>query len=408
MDTSNLNEKQHLLIAHLEANGYDRNYKYKIKSEIGTILRLSNARIITSYADAYTRYEKMGLTGASLRGKGTLISAIEKFDLQGLYPDGSVKQTFSQRGAYYELSGEYKAIIDCFIECSRVAKKGDTTIRRQACNASVFLLDLQHQGINRLEDALQENILSIFTNSDGSVKKGSTTTQTATFLKTCMPHYPECKKVLLLLPMFKYKRKNIKYLTSEEIQNIKNALSEEHHDLSYRDKAIGKLALYTGLRGSDIAGLTAASIDCVTDEIIIKQRKTGYPLILPLTAIVGNAIFDYVEHERPKTDCEYLFISYKRPYGRLSIGAMYDVSLAIMKAADIRKEASDRKGLHLFRHHFATSLLGNGIPRPVVCSLTGHAAPPSLDTYLSADFPHLKECAVSIEQFPVSEEVFAL
>jgi hypothetical protein len=33
-------------------------------------------------------------------------------------------------------------------------------------------------------------------------------------------------------------------------------------------------------------------------------------------------------------------------------------------------------------------------------------APDSLEPYLRADFIHLKKCAVSIEAFPVSEEVF--
>jgi hypothetical protein len=46
-------------------------------------------------------------------------------------------------------------------------------------------------------------------------------------------------------------------------------------------------------------------------------------------------------------------------------------------------------------------LLGNGIAQPIISKITGHISPNSLEPYLSSDFVHLKECALSIEQFPV-------
>jgi integrase len=77
-----------------------------------------------------------------------------------------------------------------------------------------------------------------------------------------------------------------------------------------------------------------------------------------------------------------------------------------MKQAGIRNQPGDRRGFHLFRHHLATSLLENGVEQPVISSALGHQSPKSLHTYPGADFLHLKECALSIECFPVKEEVF--
>lgn len=65
-------------------------------------------------------------------------------------------------------------------------------------------------------------------------------------------------------------------------------------------------------------------------------------------------------------------------------------------------------GTHLFRHHVASALAGNGIARPVISETPGHTAPKSLDCYLSADIQHLREYALSIEPFPVSGEVLPL
>lgn len=49
-----------------------------------------------------------------------------------------------------------------------------------------------------------------------------------------------------------------------------------------------------------MAGLTLDAIDWDGDLIYITQQKTEFPLELPLTAVVGNAIYDYLTSERPQ------------------------------------------------------------------------------------------------------------
>ena len=409
MDTSNLRENHYKLILYMETNGYSKHYVSLFRSEIRNILSLADSGKITSYADAYKWYQQSGLSKSSVTGKGTMIAAIEKFDLYGLYPDGSIKQTYTPKGAYHELCSEYKAIVDYFAESAHESGKRDSSILTQSYAVAVFLLSLQQQGVARLSDATQGNILSIFIMSAGDVIKGSCLNQIAVVLKTCIPKFPECEKTLLLLPLHRNKRKNIQYLMPEEVTKIKQVLAEEHTGLTLRDKAIGVLAFYTGLRRGDIANLKMESIDWDKDTITVNQQKTEVPLILPLTTIVGNAIYDYIESERPEIDCEYIFITRNRPLRRLQNGTgMPEISSTIMKVAGIRQEGGDRQGFHIFRHHFATTLLGKGIPRPVISSLIGHTSPKSLDTYLFADFPHLKECAISIEHFPMPTQVFSL
>ena len=156
-----------------------------------------------------------------------------------------------------------------------------------------------------------------------------------------------------------------------------------------------------------MAGMTLDSIDWDRDIIYIRQQKTEFPLELPLRAIVGNAIYDYLTSERPHTESRDLFLSQNKPYVRLKSKSIGNVAVRIMKAAGIRQLKGDRKGFHIFRHHLATALLGNGVPQPVISRTLGHTSPDSLEAYLSADFLHLKECSINIERFPVSEEVFS-
>ena len=224
----------------------------------------------------------------------------------------------------------------------------------------------------------------------------------AAVLKSCIPYHPEtCSRLLAFLPALRETIKNIQYLTSEEIQKVKGTLVDCENLLTLRDKAIGMLALYTGIRGCDIAGLTLDAIIWGRDFIYIRQQKTEIPLELPLTAVVGNAIYDYLTSERPPTESRYLFVSQHKPSDRLKNGSIGNVAVLIMKAAGIRQSKGDRKGFHIFRHHLATTLLGNGVPQPVISRILGHSSPDSLEPYLRADFPHLKECSINIERFPV-------
>jgi integrase len=151
-----------------------------------------------------------------------------------------------------------------------------------------------------------------------------------------------------------------------------------------------------------------ASIDWESDLIKIKQQKTEVSLELPLTAIVGNAIYDYLIKERPPVDCPILFLTQHGPYRGMNSSSICIVAARIMEKAGIRQSKGDRKGFHIFRHHLATTLLNNNVPQAMISDTLGHAAPESVEAYLTADFVHLKECALSIiARFPVSKEVLA-
>lgn len=55
-------------------------------------------------------------------------------------------------------------------------------------------------------------------------------------------------RLIVYLPELRKTRKNIQYLADEEINEVKRTLAEPNSGLSLRDKAIGTLALYYGLR----------------------------------------------------------------------------------------------------------------------------------------------------------------
>ena len=409
MNVLNLRNNHPKLISYMETNGYSKTYVDRFKREVEKILTSVNSKEWSCYTDVYLEYTKTLYAPDYLRDKRTIIGAIEQFDVYGRYPDGRRRHELFERGSYPLLSPEFKSVIDLYCEVEKKRGKKLTTIYTESHNASTFFLSLQQKGINSLDKITEEAVLSIFMSPDETLLRScSYKKNIAAVLKACIPDHPDtCPRLLSFLPALRETRKNIQYLTPEEIQKVKSTLVDGENILTLRDTAIGVLALYTGLRGCDIAALTFDVIDWDRDFIDIRQQKTKSPLQLPLTAVTGNAIYDYLTSERPQTESRYVFISQHKPYERLKNQSFGNVADRIMKAAGIRQSKGDRKGFHIFRHHFATALLENGVPQPVISRTLGHTSPDSLESYLRADFPKLKECAINIERYPVPEEVFS-
>ena len=388
----------------MEAESYSKQYIQYIEKDILWIINESSHYAWRSYDDIYQTYVDKWSNKTTLNHKKRRLLVIERFDLESKMPNG-LKHAHKS-SAYDSLSAEFKDFIDTYrnLEGLGYSKKYLKSTSYMVCS---FLLDLQNKGINSFKSVTEESVLDVFS-SDGKICRSYNFKYTVEFaFKTCLSFYGDgiCSRMLSYLPALPHIKKNVQYLTKEEMWRVKSVL-EKDTTLSLQNKAICLLALYTGMRSSDICSLTFKSIDWDNDLIRIKQQKTNAALVLPLRAVVGNAIFDYITKERPKSSADTIFLTVNAPYRRLHSSNLNAICVSIMGKAGIRQNPGDRKGMHLFRHYLATSLLGYGVEQPIISSTLGHQSPSSLAPYLSADFTHLKECALNIERFPVRKEVF--
>ena len=250
-----------------------------------------------------------------------------------------------------------------------------------------------------LLDVEEKDIINFFLDNNSKLKYSRTYTQRIkSVLKECLPYIEGSAKIIDLLPKIRNAKKNIQYLTQDEIDRIKEVL-EKDSSVSLRDKAIVTMAFYTGLRGCDIANLKLSNINWENDSINIVQQKTGVNLELPLTTTVGNALYEYISKERPNNaNFDNVFIRKEAlfPIGKTTTNTAVNI---IFKKANIRQGNNQQKGTHIFRHNLATSLLKNEVPREIITHILGHLEPNSLNTYLNADFYDLKNCALSIKMF---------
>ena len=408
MNVTNLKENYQDLLSFMAEKGYKKSTINYYHSQIQWILDHAENREWKSYKDIYLEYVSYGYSCHWLRGKRALLGTLERFDLLGEYPDGKHHFPFFAKKAYDFLLPEFKKLVDYYTDTESARGLRDSTFKSRANAASRFFYCLQEKGCNSLTDITEEMVQSFFCPNTGEPQKGHDYIyRIRTVLTVCLPIEPFCIRCILnYLPATQMFRKNVPFLTPEEISKIKEVLRNPKGKISKRDRAIGMLALYSGLRSIDIANLKISSIDWEGDQISFIQQKTQVPVEIPLSAMVGNALYDYITEERPLLDEPHIFITTSKPYRPMK--GVYQVSKHIFRAAGIRQEAGSRKGLHLFRHHMATEMLGKQIPQPVISRTLGHTSPCSLTPYLHADFVHLKKCALCVSCFPVSEEVFRI
>ena len=408
MDLQNLKEHCGELVSFMEKNGYSERYVRLFREEIRHILSHAENNNWKSYRDIYLDYLKYPHSENYLRNKRTVIGALEQFDIFGHFPDRRRRHTLFERGAYHLLEPEFQELIDFYCQYERQRGKKETTIRGESHNAASFLLQMQGRGAGCLEDITEDSILSFFVSEEGAlIKSCSYKKKIAAVFKAGLKwKEPQCRRILVLLPMLREKRKNIQYLTADEISGLRDAAGRE--GMSMRNRAILLLLIFTGLRGCDIAALTLDAIDWEKEIILISQQKTAVPVELPLSAVVGNAIYDYLTEERPDTGDCHVFLSETRPFSPLASRSIGSIVTKMFKAAGIRQDPGSRKGTHIFRHNLASTMLENGVPQPVITQTLGHTAPDSLEPYLRADFVHLRECALSIEAFPLAGEVLSV
>lgn len=176
-------------------------------------------------------------------------------------------------------------------------------------------------------------------------------------------------------------------LTDEEISTVLSCPWKGMCPL--RDQAIIVLLATYGVRRAQISTLQFKDVDWNEGTIYFSPHKVGKAVLHVLTGAVAESLADYLAKERPVGDRDHIFLRHKRPYLRLSPGAI---------SAMVRNRMV-RSGLppyypHRFRHAFATRLLRSGQPVKVISDLLGHRSINAVAIYAKVDFTRLLEVAV--------------
>ena len=157
-----------------------------------------------------------------------------------------------------------------------------------------------------------------------------------------------------------------------------------------RAYAIVRCALDLGLRCGEIAHLGLADIDWRNGTVTLRGTKTQRQDVLPLPMETGQALADYLRHERPASKHPSLFLR--------QIDAQ-DVRFTPAAAHSVIKRACCRAGLpnasaHALRHTVASRLVANGSSLKEVADLLRHRSLETTLIYAKLDTPKLAAVAL--------------
>src|SRR6185436_20501292 len=83
-----------------------------------------------------------------------------------------------------------------------------------------------------------------------------------------------------------------------------------------RDRAIVYLLATYGVRREQVSALRLADIDWYKRTIDFAAHKGGKAVHHVLTETIAEALAHYLRHERPTSDCDYVFLRQRSPHLR--------------------------------------------------------------------------------------------
>ena len=157
-----------------------------------------------------------------------------------------------------------------------------------------------------------------------------------------------------------------------------------------RGYAIVRCALDMGLRAGEIANLLIGDIDWREGTVTLKGTKSRRQDVLPLPMATGQALADYLQHERPATASPAVFV---RRHDSRDIPITTDAVQKVIRRACRRAGLPDF-GSHVLRHTLACRLVENGCSLKEVADVLRHRSLETTRIYAKLDTPNLTGVAL--------------
>ena len=191
-----------------------------------------------------------------------------------------------------------------------------------------------------------------------------------------------------VIELAKVGERSIDLISSAELERL-IAAPNTNELQGKRDRAILELLFSTGLRISELCGLSIDDVDLTRDEFSIRGKGDKVRVVF-LSDSAKDAIREYLKNRTDLDDA--LFIQYgKKAHTakelRLSPRAVQRVLKTYAAKAGITRKVTP----HVIRHSFATDLLSNGADLRSVQALLGHANIGTTQIYTHVTDAHLRE-----------------
>lgn len=387
-------QRFHRLLEFMSDVGYARYSIACVKDAIEKMASRSVTPTTLDYEEAISR--------AVGYGRKRAMRIVRDFDLDENFPVVNYKRPLKE-SVYASLPSEFKNLRESYPAIALARGLEPETVKIYKAVTSAFLLYMSNHGRTCFREITEDDIHSYFT--QGKIG-GDQCRYIKSVLQDCIPVSAGCEleRIIRILPKIPRSQKVCDFLTDSEVKALRDVIMSDDK-LSLRNRSICILAMFAGLRSTDIANLKFCEVDWEKDEICLVQSKTRSIVRVPIIPVVGNLLFRYITEERPEYKSDRIFLTESKWVRPMKGREVYDVSVKLYRLAGIRQDGR-RRGLHLLRHHLAASMLQSGTDMSVISSVLGHRSPQTVESYLSCNTELLRRCAISIEDYPVNSKIY--
>jgi integrase/recombinase XerD len=181
-------------------------------------------------------------------------------------------------------------------------------------------------------------------------------------------------------------RKLPQLLSREEVERLL-AAPKPRSAAGARDKAMLELLYATGLRVSELVGLSVNDVHLET-RMLLARGKGSKERIVPVGAPAAAAVKSYLEAARPRLlhgrVSKDLFVTPRG--GRMTRQGFWKLLNRYARGAGIARRISP----HKLRHSFATHLLAGGADLRAVQAMLGHADVATTQIYTHVETSHVR------------------
>lgn len=180
-------------------------------------------------------------------------------------------------------------------------------------------------------------------------------------------------------------------LTREQIRAVL-ASFDRSTPTGLRDHAMVTCLAALGLRACEVVALRIEDFDWRAGTITVPATKTRREDVLPLPGSVARAVLAYLRRGRPTSSTRHVFVRHVAPVGA---AAGPSIVRRAVRVACARAGLEPRlAGPHVFRHTFATRLLGAGATIKEVADVLRHRSIDTVAIYAKVDLPALRAVAL--------------
>ncbi|MCU6708086.1 tyrosine-type recombinase/integrase [Paenibacillus sp. J5C_2022] len=181
-----------------------------------------------------------------------------------------------------------------------------------------------------------------------------------------------------------------KTIDMDKFNTLHNIPNENTHT-GKRNRCIILCFTELALRCSEVAALTLDAFNWHGNYVTIRNTKNGSERNLPIPAMMGNALVEYLTLARPKTSCRTLFVRFSHQRGEpMGCSQIRNVVRRNSAKAGLEDHAC---GTHILRRTAATKLYNAGNSLKLTADILGHESLDSTTHYVKTDIARLLSVA---------------